>query len=98
MIAAPALAQSARSVWTGVYTTEQATRGEQLYFAAAPNATAMISTDASGRRHWPAVTFIERWDGAALKKLFERMEDDAAGQTGSTTHVGNNTSTSWRSC
>jgi S-disulfanyl-L-cysteine oxidoreductase SoxD len=75
LIAAPALAQSARSVWTGIYTTEQATRGEQLYIRACAECH---GDDLEGRERAPAlagVTFSQRWDGAALKKLFERLEE-----------------------
>jgi mono/diheme cytochrome c family protein len=75
MIVAPALAQSARSVWTGVYTAEQATRGEPLYVRACAECH---GDDLEGRERAPAlagVTFNQRWDGAALKKLFERLEE-----------------------
>jgi S-disulfanyl-L-cysteine oxidoreductase SoxD len=75
MMVAPALAQSARSVWTGVYTAEQATRGEQLYVRACAECH---GDDLEGRERAPALaglTFNQRWDGAALKKLFERLEE-----------------------
>lgn len=75
MIAAPALAQSARSVWSGVYTTEQATRGEQLYVRTCAECH---GDDLEGRERAPALaglTFNQRWDGAVLKKLFEKVEE-----------------------
>ena len=74
-IATPALGQSARTVWTGVYTTEQSVRGEQLYVRACAECH---GEDLEGRERAPAlagVTFNQRWDGAALKKLFERLEE-----------------------
>jgi S-disulfanyl-L-cysteine oxidoreductase SoxD len=73
--AAAAIAQSARSVWTGVYTTEQAARGEQLY---ARTCAECHGDDLEGRERAPALaglTFGQRWDGATLKKLFERLEE-----------------------
>jgi S-disulfanyl-L-cysteine oxidoreductase SoxD len=75
VIAAPSLGQSATSVWTGVYTTEQATRGEQQYVRTCAECH---GDDLEGRERAPAlagVTFNQRWEGAALKKLFERLEE-----------------------
>ena len=71
---AAALAQSTKSVWTGVYTTAQATSGEDLYTGACAKCH---GDDLEGRERAPALaggTFGQRWDGASLKKLFERVE------------------------
>ena len=62
-------------MWSGVYTTEQATRGEQLYVRSCAECH---GDDLEGRERAPAlagVTFNQRWDGAALKKLFDRLEE-----------------------
>jgi mono/diheme cytochrome c family protein len=71
---ATAFAQTTKSVWTGVYTTEQATRGSDLY---ARVCSECHGEDLEGREKSPALAgaaFAQRWDGATLKKLFERME------------------------
>jgi cytochrome c len=72
---ASAFAQSTKSVWTGVYTSEQATRGGELYRG---KCAECHGDDLEGRESAPALagsTFGQRWDGATLKKLFERMEE-----------------------
>jgi S-disulfanyl-L-cysteine oxidoreductase SoxD len=71
----PAFAQSTKSVWTGVYTTEQSTRGSELY---ASKCAECHGDDLEGRERAPALAgaaFGQRWEGATLKKLFERMEE-----------------------
>jgi len=64
-----------KTVWTGVYTAAQATRGASLY----TNTCAEChGDDLEGIERAPALaggTFAQRWDGATLKKLFERMEE-----------------------
>jgi mono/diheme cytochrome c family protein len=68
------LAQSTKSVWTGVYTPAQAATGEEVYFAACSKCH---GDDLGGLERAPALaggTFGQRWDGASLKKLFERVE------------------------
>ena len=70
-----AFAQSTKSVWSGVYTSEQATRGGDLYQS---KCASCHGDDLEGREHAPALAggpFGQRWDGATLKKLFERMEE-----------------------
>src|SRR5262245_10002933 len=72
---ASAFAQSTTtSVWSGVYTSAQATRGGELYRA---RCTECHGDDLEGREQAPPLAggaFGQRWDGATLKKLFERME------------------------
>ena len=68
-------AQPTGSVWTGIYTTEQATRGTDLYNRVC---TECHGDDLEGREKSPALAggpFAQRWDGATLKKLFERMQE-----------------------
>jgi mono/diheme cytochrome c family protein len=68
-------AQTTTSVWTGVYTTAQATRGTDLYQRVCSECH---GDDLEGRERSPALagsSFAQRWDGATLKKLFERMQE-----------------------
>jgi mono/diheme cytochrome c family protein len=72
---ASAFVQSTKSVWSGVYTSEQAKRGGDLYQS---KCAECHGDDLEGRERAPALaggTFGQRWDGATLKKLFERMEE-----------------------
>jgi mono/diheme cytochrome c family protein len=69
-----AVAQSTRSVWTGVYTSEQAATGADLYEG---RCAECHGDDLEGRERAPALaggTFAQRWDRATLKTLFERVE------------------------
>ena len=77
-----AFAQSAQSVWAGVYTTEQATRGGELYRG---KCAECHGDDLEGRESAPSLAggaFGQRWDGATLKKLFERMQEMPPGDPG----------------
>ena len=68
-------AQSTKSVWSGVYTSEQAARGADLYSS---KCAECHGDDLEGRERAAALSgaaFGQRWDGATLKKLFERMEE-----------------------
>jgi mono/diheme cytochrome c family protein len=73
---ATVFAQSAtKSVWSGVYTSSQATRGAELYTSVCAECH---GDDLEGIERAPALAggpFGQRWDGATLKKLFERMEE-----------------------
>jgi mono/diheme cytochrome c family protein len=75
MFATPFAQSTTKSVWSGVYTSAQATRGGDLY----TNTCAEChGDDLEGIERAPALaggTFAQRWDGASLKKLFERMEE-----------------------
>lgn len=73
-IFATAFAQSTKSVWTGVYTSEQAATGADLYEG---RCAECHGDDLEGRERAPALaggTFAQRWDRATLKTLFERVE------------------------
>jgi cytochrome c len=75
VIFASAFVQSTKSVWSGVYSFEQATRGGDLYRS---KCAECHGDDLEGIERAPALAgsaFGQRWDGAALKKLFERMEE-----------------------
>jgi len=82
LVFVPLFAQTTKSVWTGVYTTEQATRGTDLYQRVCSECH---GDDLEGRERSPALagsSFAQRWDGATLKKLFERMQEMPPGDPG----------------
>ena len=68
------VAQStSRSVWDGVYTQEQATRGGALY---AKECGSCHGTALSGGESAPALAggdFLSNWNGLTVGDLFERM-------------------------
>lgn len=69
------VAQTTKSVWSGVYTTAQAKNGEALYYRVCVDCH---GDDLEGREKAPALAggaFAQKWDGATLKKLFERMQE-----------------------
>ena len=66
-------AQAAKSVWDGVYTAQQATRGAALY---AEDCASCHADDLLGSGPMPALTgkdFRKEWEGQTLGDLFERM-------------------------
>lgn len=70
-----ALAQDKKSVWSGVYDAKQAARGAELYARAC---AACHGQDLEGIEQAPPLaggTFAQRWDGTALKRLIERIEE-----------------------
>ena len=66
-------AQAKRTVWDGLYSGEQATRGQMLY----AERCARCHGDAlAGMESAPALSgtsFYSNWEGEALEALFERM-------------------------
>jgi mono/diheme cytochrome c family protein len=68
-----ALAQATRSVWDGVYTSEQAARGGTLY---ANNCASCHGSALGGGESAPPLTggeFSSNWNGLTLGDLFERI-------------------------
>jgi mono/diheme cytochrome c family protein len=68
-----AAAQAPQTVWNGVYTREQADRGEKLY---RQECGRCHSDDLTGIESAPALTgssFAATWDGLPLSDLLERM-------------------------
>jgi cytochrome c len=66
-------AQQAHSVWDGIYTEEQAKRGQSLY---AQRCAACHAPDLTGGEMAPALadsTFRSNWDGVSVGDLFERI-------------------------
>ena len=65
-------AQTTRSVWDGVYTTEQTKRGQELY---AKQCASCHGDDLSGGESAPplaGVAFLANWTGLTVGDLFER--------------------------
>jgi S-disulfanyl-L-cysteine oxidoreductase SoxD len=67
-----AFAQATKSVWDGVYTSEQAKRGEAIY---AKECAACHGTELTGGEEAPPLSgggFTSNWNGLTLGDLFER--------------------------
>jgi mono/diheme cytochrome c family protein len=69
----PAPAPTARTVWDGVYTEEQAKRGEALYHqsCALCHGEALLGREMASPLTGPV--FNSNWDGVMLGDLMERM-------------------------
>ena len=69
-----AAGQQPRSVWSGVYTAEQAATGEKIYF----DRCAMChGDDLAGLERAPALAgsqFLEAWHGKSVRRLLDRVE------------------------
>jgi mono/diheme cytochrome c family protein len=75
VLAVTTVAAQSTSVWSGVYTTEQATAGERLYFE---KCSSCHGDDLAGRERAPALAgtqFVEAWHGKNLRRLLERIEE-----------------------
>jgi mono/diheme cytochrome c family protein len=73
MLRAQEPSSSGRSVWDGVYTEEQAKRGEMLY---EKQCSACHGDKLAGRESAPPLTggaFLANWNGLPLSDLFERV-------------------------
>ena len=73
MLAAIMVGQTTRSVWDGVYTAEQATRGSALY---ATHCASCHGSALNGGESAPPLTggeFFSNWDGLTVGDLFERI-------------------------
>jgi mono/diheme cytochrome c family protein len=65
--------QSTRSVWDGVYTAEQAKRGQPLY---QQHCASCHTEQLSGGEEAPDLTggaFLRSWNGATANDLFEKI-------------------------
>jgi mono/diheme cytochrome c family protein len=72
--AAPSLTEPAQSVWDGVYTVEQASRGGALY---AQRCARCHAQDLTGGEIAPALNsgeFKSNWTGLTIDDLFERIK------------------------
>jgi cytochrome c len=66
-------AQTSRSVWDGVYTSDQATRGSTLYAA---ECASCHGTALNGGESAPPLTggeFFSNWNGLTVGDLFDRI-------------------------
>jgi mono/diheme cytochrome c family protein len=73
VFAAALCAQTSRSVWDGVYTSEQATRGATLY---ANNCASCHGSALNGGESAPPLAggeFFANWNGLTVGDLFERI-------------------------
>ena len=73
LLAAGLIAQTTRSVWDGVYTSEQAGRGAALY---AGNCGSCHGTGLTGGESAPPLAggdFLSNWNGLTVGDLFERI-------------------------
>ena len=62
-----------RSVWSGVYSAEQAAAGEKIYYA---RCSTCHGDDLGGVERAPALSgavFMDSWDGKTLRQLFDRV-------------------------
>jgi len=72
-LALTAFAQSSRSVWDGVYTAEQAKRGEAIY---AEQCASCHGLTLNGGEMAPPLTggeFMSNWNGLTVGDLFDRI-------------------------
>ncbi len=67
-------AQTTKSVWDGVYTDEQAKRGEAVYrqFCTACHGAALTGGEAAGPL--TGAQFTANWNGVTVGDLFERIK------------------------
>jgi mono/diheme cytochrome c family protein len=66
--------QATRSVWDGVYTSEQASRGDKLY---SQQCASCHGTSLTGGESAPPLSggeFFSNWNGLTLAELFERIK------------------------
>lgn len=69
------VAAQSKSTSSGVYTDEQATAGETIYFG---RCASCHGDDLAGRERAPALAgsqFVEAWQGKTLRRLAERIEE-----------------------
>ena len=71
-----ALAAAApRSVWSGVYTADQAAAGEKIYYA---RCSTCHGDELGGVERAPALAgppFLDSWNGRSLRRLLDRIDD-----------------------
>ena len=62
-----------KSVWSGVYSIQQADAGEKIYFA---RCSSCHGDDLGGREQAPALagsSFLDSWNGKDLRRLLDRI-------------------------
>ena len=73
LFAAAIAAQSSRSVWDGVYTAEQAQRGEALYTRQCARCHGAQLTGGESAPPLAGGDFLSNWNGLTVGDLFERV-------------------------
>jgi S-disulfanyl-L-cysteine oxidoreductase SoxD len=68
-----AQAPESRSVWDGVYTEEQAKRGEELYRKECASCHADTLVGGGGAAPLTGGTFLSNWNGLTVGDLFDRI-------------------------
>ena len=75
-LAGTALAAAApRSVWSGVYTADQAAAGEKIYYA---RCSTCHGDELGGVERAPALAgppFLDAWNGRSLRRLLDRIDE-----------------------
>ena len=66
-------ASASRSVWDGVYTEEQAKRGEELYRKECASCHADTLGGGGGAAPLTGGTFLSNWNGLTVGDLFDRI-------------------------
>jgi mono/diheme cytochrome c family protein len=69
----PSPSSDSRSVWEGVYTEEQAKRGETLYGKECASCHADTLQGGGGATPLTGGAFLSNWNGLTLGDLFERI-------------------------
>jgi len=73
--AAALAAAGPRSVWSGVYSDEQASAGEKIYYA---KCSSCHGDELGGIERAPALAgaqFLEGWRGKTLRRLLDRIDE-----------------------
>jgi S-disulfanyl-L-cysteine oxidoreductase SoxD len=66
-------AETTRSVWDGVYTEEQAKRGEEIYKKECASCHADTLVGGGGAAPLTGGTFLSNWNGLTLGDLYDRI-------------------------
>jgi quinoprotein glucose dehydrogenase len=66
-------AQSSRSVWDGVYTSDQASRGSALYASTCASCHGTALTGGESAPPLAGGDFLSNWNGLTVGDLFERI-------------------------
>jgi S-disulfanyl-L-cysteine oxidoreductase SoxD len=66
-------AETTRSVWGGVYTEEQAKRGEEIYKKECASCHADTLVGGGGAAPLTGGTFLSNWNGLTLGDLYDRI-------------------------
>ena len=66
-------ATASRSVWDGVYTEEQATRGEEIYRKECASCHGDTLVGGGGAAPLTGGAFLSNWNGLTVGDLFERI-------------------------